>query len=273
MDVVIGQFVLQLDDCRCGHGAGTFACSAAHSSMVMNAIVRILSLTALLAGITLAGYWLMLSSEKDRALAELRDLNVQLERTLAQRQAMVERLSRSRRIAHVRIVDQQTGDRGDVASTSLEFIELDEGGAEIARQHITVPGDVVFVDAWTVKFDPAYVADGDPLRGRALVLLRRVYSDHMPARDGITLDVPGAVPPAYAADDMGLFEKRLWERFWELARSPAEAAKLGVSVAQGEAVYKPVRTGETYELVVDAVGGMSLKPLNPTAITRMTQDP
>ncbi len=238
----------------------------------MSALLRVLSLTTLLAGITLAAYWLMLSSEKDRALAELRALNLKMEHALAQREAMVERLSRSRRIAHVRIVEQQPGTRGEIDSTSLEFIELDDGGAEIARQHITVPGDVVFVDAWTVKFDPALVADGDPLRGRALVLLRRIYSDRMPAREGVTLDVPGAVPPAYAADDMGMFEKRLWERFWDLARDPAEAARLGVSVAQGEAVYKPVRTGETYELVVDAIGGMSLKPLSTTAITRMSHD-
>jgi hypothetical protein len=43
---------------------------------------------------------------------------------------------------------------------------------------------------------------------------------------------------------------------------------MGVRIAQGEAVYKPVRTGETYELLVDAAGGMSLKPLGDGALTR-----
>ncbi len=38
-------------------------------------------------------------------------------------------------------------------------------------------------------------------------------------------------------------------------------AAVGIRVAQGEAVYKPVRPGRTYELIVDAAGGMSLLPL------------
>ena len=32
-------------------------------------------------------------------------------------------------------------------------------------------------------------------------------------------------------------------------------------VAQGEAVYKPVRIGQSFELIVDAAGGMNLVPL------------
>jgi hypothetical protein len=232
----------------------------------MTTFTRILGLTTLLAGIVLVGYWRMSASQKDRAIAELRELNQQMEHALAQRQAMVERLSRSRRVGHVRVTDQRSSAQGGVESTSIDFIELDEQGSEIARQAITVPGDVLFVDAWTVKFDKNLVAEGDPLRGRSLVLLRRVYSDRLPAKDGVTLDVPGAIPPAYAASDAGAFEKRVWEGFWELARDAQAAARVGVSVAQGEAVYKPVRVGETYELVVDAVGGMSLKPLDARTV-------
>ena len=42
-----------------------------------------------------------------------------------------------------------------------------------------------------------------------------------------------------------------------------------VVTAQGEAVYKPVRTGQRYELVVDAAGGMSFMPL-PDAPARFS---
>lgn len=227
----------------------------------MTAFTRILALSTVLAGFVLIGYWRISATEKERAIAELRSLNEKLEHALAQRQAMVERLSRSRRIAHVRVTDQIAATDGTVDATSVEFIELDEAGSELARQSITVPGDVLFVDAWTVKFDKELVAEGDPLRGRSLVLLRRIYSDRLPAIEGVPLDVPGAIPPGYAASDAGVFERKVWEHFWELARDPEAAQDMGVSVAQGEAVYKPVRVGETYELIVDAVGGMSLKPL------------
>src|SRR6188768_2731382 len=73
----------------------------------MTTFTRILGLTTLLAGIVLVGYWRMSASQKDRAIAELRELNQQMEHALAQRQAMVERLSRSRRVAHVRVTDQR----------------------------------------------------------------------------------------------------------------------------------------------------------------------
>lgn len=237
----------------------------------MTAITRILALSTVLAGLILLGYWRISATEKDRAIAELRQLTTQMEHALAQRQAMVDRLSRSRRIAHVRVSDQQPAADGSIDFTTVEFIELDESGSELARQAITVPGDVLFVDAWTVKFDAALVADGDPLRGRSLVLLRRIYSDRLAAKDGVPLDVPGAIPPGYAASDAGAFEKRVWESFWELARDPELAKRQGISVAQGEAVYKPVRVGETYELIVDAIGGMSLKPLVATAMSRIDE--
>ena len=79
--------------------------------------------------------------------------------------------------------------------------------------------------------------------------------------DGYPIDVPGAIPPGYAVGEIASFEKRLWEHFWEIATDPKQADAMGVRVAQGEAVYKPLRTGQIYELTVDAAGGMSLMPL------------
>ena len=57
----------------------------------MTTFTRILGLTTLLTGIVLVGYWRLSASQKDRAIAELRELNQQMEHALAQRQAMVER--------------------------------------------------------------------------------------------------------------------------------------------------------------------------------------
>ena len=235
----------------------------------MRSLIRVLSLTVILGGLVLAGYWMLSWGEQARTIRELRDLNAKMEQALAQRQAMIERLSRSRRIAHVRVTDQQPAADGSIASTSIDFIELNDHGSAIGRQQITIAGDVLFVDAWTVKFDPERVADGDPMRGRTLVLLRRVYSDRMKPQEGVALDVPGAIPPGYAASDAGRFEQQVWQNFWKIASDPQVAAEMGVRVAQGEAVYKPVRIGQTYELLVDAVGGMSLKPLDATALTKM----
>jgi hypothetical protein len=180
---------------------------------------------------------------------------------LAAHQAMIDRLSRSRRVAHIRVTAQEPDDRGGIATTDLEFIELDDQGAELGHQAFTIPGDVLFVDAWTVKFDHRDVAIGHPLSGRSLVLLRRIYSDRMAPVDGFSIDTPGAIPPGYVASEAGRFERQIWNDFWLLAGDAEQAQTRGVRVAQGEAIYKPVVAGKTYELLVDAAGGMNLTPL------------
>jgi hypothetical protein len=231
----------------------------------MKSLLRVLVTAAILAGILLAGYWRLTYDQQQKAIDELASMNKQMHEQLAQRQAMITRLSRSRRIAHVKILDQVKDGAQKTASTEILFIELNDQGSELGHQSFTIPGDVLFVDAWTVKFDPQRVAEGDPFQGKTLVLLRRIYSDLLPPAKGIPIDTPGAIPPGYAASDVGKFEQRLWQNFWDIATDAEQARRMGVRVAQGEAVYKPVRTGQTFELLVDAVGGMSLTPIDPKA--------
>ena len=227
----------------------------------MIAIVRTVLVAVVMGGTALVVYWRVSESDLRRTMLEMEVIQKEMEQRLDAREAMIERLSRFRRLAHITVTDQQVAPNGEVVRTDLLFIELDDDGGELARQTFTLPGDVLFVDSWTVKFGHEDVADGHPLRGRTLVLFRRIYSDQMPPIDGYPIDVPGAVPPGYASGERADFEKRVWEHFWMLATDPDAAAAMGVRVAQGEAVYKPVRPGMTYELIVDSAGGMSLAPL------------
>ena len=228
-------------------------------------VLRTSLLSLVLAGLTVAGYWHLRLDRQQQALEELRALNADMVQRLQEREAMIARLSRSRRLAHVHTLDQRRGEDGAVTETTVLFIELDDAGAELARQQFTIPGEVLFIDAWTVKFDHERVAAGHPLLGRTLVLLRRIYSDRMAPVDGLPLDTPGAIPPGYAVDGAGQFEKHLWEHFWQIATDAALARSMEVRVAQGEAVYKPIAPGQTFELLVDAAGGMSLTPLPVSA--------
>lgn len=199
--------------------------------------------------------------ELRQANEELVRLNQEMQQRVEEREQMIERLSTSRRLAHVKVEKQTRNTSGRIVETQFRFIELDERGAELASQDITLPGEVVYIDAWTVKFAHDDVAQGLPMTGRTLVLLRRIYSDQIAPAEGPMIDTPGAVPPAYAVSDEGRFEQRLWTQFWRIASDPELAASMNVRVAQGEAVYKRVRAGQTYELIVDAAGGMSLTPV------------
>jgi len=230
----------------------------------MSRILRPVITCLVIGAVVLAGYTKLVQDERAVAIMELEALNADMEARLTAHREMIERLGRTRRIAELEITDQRKGPDGAVQETDLQFVEIDERGRDLARQQFTIPGDVVFIDAWTVQFDPDDVARGHPLRGRTLILLRRVYSDLIAPASGIPIDTPGAVPPAYAGSDAARYEQRIWAHFWDVATDAELAEAMGVRVAQGVAVYKAVSTGDRFRLTVDDAGGMSLVPASAT---------
>lgn len=231
-------------------------------SAPMKSIIRTILLSAIGTVVVLFAFMQIRSDVKDRQIRELRAMTERMEAMLAQKEAMLERLARDRRVAHIDVLSQEVDpDTGTIITTTVMFIEVDDRGRELARRTMTIPGGVLFVDCWTVKFHNEDVAIGHPLRGRTLILLRRLYSDQLAPRDGLTLDTPGAIPAGYAGSEAAVFEQQIWAQFWHIATDPQLARELGVRIAQGEVVYKPVRAGEAFVLAVDAAGGMNLVPL------------
>ncbi|HRP63256.1 MAG TPA: hypothetical protein PK400_08190 [Phycisphaerales bacterium] len=142
----------------------------------MAALLRTLIVTIALCGVIGLVFWRVGMDHRQRTIDELNALNAEMQQKLEQRQAMIERLSRSRRVAHVEITAQRLAEDDSILETDVLFIEVNDDGRELARQTFTIAGHVLFIDAWTVKFDAEHVADGHPLYGRSLVLLRRIYS-------------------------------------------------------------------------------------------------
>ncbi len=230
------------------------------------AALRVATIVVVFGGLTIGGLaWWTLDRES-RLRAEIEALETRMAREIEARDATIDRLGRDRRLARIEVLDRIEGAPGEDPTTSLRFIELDDEGRELGRREFSVPGDVVHVDAWTARFPVESVGGGeDPLRDKTLVLLRRLYSDGMAPRDGLPIDTPGGIPDGYAVGRTARFEQAIWDRFWRLASDPVAAREAGIRVAQGEAVYKPMKPGETYELRVEAVGGMTLVPVLATA--------
>ncbi|MHC5027154.1 MAG: hypothetical protein ACYTGR_10395 [Planctomycetota bacterium] len=227
-------------------------------------MLRTIFVTVILGGAALGGIWWFGNGQQQKIIDDLRELNERVQAEAEAQRQMVERLKREHRLAHIHVLSQVLADDGTVVETTIEFIELDDDGTELGRQRFNVPGQTPMIDVWTIKFESGQVASGHPLMGRSLVLLRRVYSEHLRPADGIAIDTPGAVPPGYAVGEVGAFQRRLWGHFWEIATDVEMARSMGVRVAQGEVVYKPMKRGERYELRVDADGGMNLMPLELT---------
>ncbi len=217
------------------------------------------ALLAATAGI--GGAYLHYRHVRDSAVARLQEENEALRARQAELEAIVTRLKASRRLAQVVVTRQKRDDRGRALETSLALFELTADGQNVLRrQDFTIPGEVAFFDALVIKFDAESVSAGDPLRGHTIALLRRIYSETQPPQTGQPIDEPGRIPDIYrTAEASPDFQENLWRRFWTLATDPAAAAEAGVRVAQGEAVYKPLRPGVLYLLTLDAIGGLNLE--------------
>lgn len=241
----------------------------------MRSLARILVATACI-GLLLGGGWLAVALvQAARLQRQVVELEQRVREEQALRQQMADRLGRARRLGRLEVVKQhRAGDALAAALspaaaaevppadlvTTVDFIELDERGRELGRRRAVVPGSTVFLDAWTVRFPQQSVVEADPLRGRSIALLRRIYSDRMAPADGVAIDTPGAVPDGYAATEGARFERALWKRFWRLASDPGAAEAEGVRVAQGEAVYKPMAGGQRYDVELESAGGLVLRP-------------
>lgn len=225
---------------------------------MIDRLFRLVVVIAILSAMAAGAWWYYGSTQTLRLREELARLQAEMDARLAEKQAMIDRLGRDHRKAIIEVREQELDPQGVVRSTTLDFIEVDEQGREIGRMTATVPGDTIYIDAWVAKFERRLVAEGHPLMGRTLVLLRSIYSSRLAPADGVPIDTPGAVPAGYAGSETVAFERRLWESFWAIATDPQLARSFGVRVVQGEAVYRPVRQGETLELLVEASGGMSL---------------
>jgi hypothetical protein len=134
-------------------------------------------------------------------------------------------------------------------------------GRAVARE-LTLAGDDVYFDTLVIKFGEEFVETGDALRGRALLLFRRIFTDREHPAAGQVLDREGQAPLAYASEHAETaFERRLWTRFWQLANDPAEAAWQGVRALHGDAVSVKLKPGSVYAVTIRTTGELTIQPV------------
>jgi len=200
--------------------------------------------------------------EHQRQIAE-RDAQI---RTLTERnqalEAAVRLLRHTERRARLVVLDQARGPDGHVR-TRVRFTELDSQGDIVGEpRELALEGDEVYVDALVIKFEDNFVTAGDALKGKALLLFRRVFTDRRRPAEGDVLDREGQIPQSYAAERAPTaFERELWARFWELANNPEEAKRKGVRALHGEAVSTRVRKDRVYSITLRSTGELTIQPI------------
>jgi hypothetical protein len=170
-------------------------------------------------------------------------------------------LKHTDRRARVEVL-RQTGDQQGNLQTTIRFTETDASGKPISRSRdMTMPGLEVYFDTLVIKFDDHFVEQGDPLKGHALLLFRRIFSSTMRAEDGFVIDKEGQPPEIYAEQaGPSDFGKELWKRFWELANDKNLAKEQGVRAIHGDAPYMRLQPDRVYEILLRSTGEVIITP-------------
>jgi hypothetical protein len=153
-------------------------------------------------------------------IREQKGIILKLEQEMQRLQAFLKILKHIDRRARVEVLRQAKNLQGNL-ETTIRFTEIDDSGKPInAFRDLTLPGQEVYFDTLVIKFDDHFIEQGDPFKGRALMLFRRIFSSTMRPEDGFVIDIEGQAPEVYAERQAPSgFEKDLWKRFWELANN------------------------------------------------------
>jgi len=194
-------------------------------------------------------------------IREQKETIARLEQDKQRLETYLKLLKHMERRARVEVL-RQAPDATGVLRTTFRFTEIDNDGRPVsaARQY-TVPGQEVYFDTMVIKFDDHFVEAGDPLKGRALMLFRRVFSSVMKPEEGFVIDVEGQAPESYAEQQApNAFERELWRRFWELANNEELARKHGVRAIHGDAPYTRLELDRVYEVNLRSTGEVVITP-------------
>jgi hypothetical protein len=207
--------------------------------------------------------------QKDEQIAASQREIESLNQEVQTRQREIERLDTALRLlkvdhraAQIEVLDQQRNPQTGRLATRFTFVETDDEGHPLETpREFNIEGDVLYVDAYVVSFRDEYVEKGDPLRGTALRLLRRLYGEYQSPSEGASLDPVGGRPAAYGRNsEPSELEKKIWEDFWEYANNPKKAEDAGVRAAQGKASYTQLRPQMHYRLMFRNTGDFTILP-------------
>jgi hypothetical protein len=203
-----------------------------------------------------------LESEIKERNAKIDQLNAEImvkDKKIYDLDLAVRLLKVNHRLAEIKVLDQRTDDDGET-TTTFEFVEVNDAGKPIdTPRKITIDGDVVYIDAWVVKYDDKLVETGNPLGSTSICLFRRLFSETQKPVDGFPLDRVGVEPVVYRhGEQVSKEEQEIWTQFWDYANNPALAEKAGVRAAHGEAPYIKLRPGKLYKVELRASGGLTV---------------
>lgn len=254
------------------------------SISTLNSFVRTILAVAVLGGASVGGYvgyntYFAAKIEAEKKSQELeaakKDLAardeqiVKLGRDIETLNQKVEKLDMAlrllkvdHRVARLTVLDQGKDPNTNEEYSQIEFVELDDSGAQIDKpKRFKILGDMVYVEYWVVKFDDKYVEEADIERSTSLCLLQRIFGEKQKPIEGFALDEVGTRPAVYGRGrEPTEFENKIWSDFWNIANNPDRARELGIRANHSDAPGYRVKAGKAYKLELRASGGLTITP-------------
>jgi uncharacterized coiled-coil protein SlyX len=207
--------------------------------------------------------------KRDAEIAKLNEKVAEQTEQIEQLDLALRLLKRDHRLAQITVLDQRESPDTKRPITKIQFVELDDDDRPIDKpREFRIDGDIVYIEAWVVKYQDQYVEKGDPARGTSICLFKRLYGEFQEPSKGFELDSARSRPAAYSNGiEMPQFEREIWERFWDFANDPDKAQRAGIRAAHGEAPSVQLRPGKTYLIDLRASAGLTIRPKDEPAPT------
>lgn len=192
--------------------------------------------------------------------------------SLLQRQARirnltmaVENLSASRKVASISVQAYRDG----VSSLEVRIYDGAAGRQELSRQTFSLPGRDIHIDSAVLNVDFALIESG---KKQNIAIPWRLYSENLAQIDAVPLGTLGedGVPYAFNRSDeeiIGMAADAYRSILLELFSLRSEDRLLRsdgiVRSLYGNALHRVMRPGETWDLYLEASGGLSLREHRP----------
>lgn len=172
---------------------------------------------------------------------------------------VIQRLQATSRAAQVLVTDVRLDEETKKTFTTIKFLEFDSEGKPMEPKYFTFAGNIIQFQSLVIRFDDIKVREGDKLRGKSAYLFMNAFVLDAKNTEVFEITKIHEVPSGYQVDKTGsLFEKRLWEKFWEHALDPEHARKMGIKNAQIEAPGTMFVPGMLYTIKIEHDGGLRI---------------
>jgi len=187
------------------------------------------------------------------------------QREIARLRSAIRNLTASYPIARLVVLEQNTDPEGRT-QTRVRVLFVDDQGRRCGQPVETaLQGTRIYFEALVMIFKDPLVEGG---KRRSMAFPTRLFSEAVAPKRGFALSVldEQGIPTIYASptrtpgDLSPATYKKILQRFWHYANHPDQAARYGIDVLQGQAVFTDYQVKRYYTVFIEADAGLTIRP-------------